>query len=126
MGGGDGKTATGGGGGGLAPASLQAALGALNMLTDRSPTKNDLFLHHSMRSNSLEADAARKSSSSPRPTGTGARGDNSESGEGKSPRKDATPVFKKKIERGEGGAVGRRTTYYFLPEKVENQLLESR
>lgn len=40
----------------------------------------------------------------------------------RSPRKQATPVFRKEMEPGKQ----RRTTYSFLPPKIESQLLESR
>jgi hypothetical protein len=97
--------------GGLAPASLQAAMGALNLLTDHSPKKNDEFLHPSMRQRSPPG--------KPTITTTSYKDDLS-----RSQRKASTPVFKKKKDIS--NEAGRRTTYCFLPEKVEQQLLESR
>jgi len=98
---------------GVAPASLQAAMGALNMLTDKSPTKNDKFLHPSDRANPNSPPVR------PTITTTSYKDDKK-----RSPRKGSTPRFKKK--KDESNIAGRRTTYCFLPAKVEEQLLESR
>ena len=88
---------------GVAPASLQAAMGALNMLTDHSP------------------EAKKRDSIAPTITTTSYKDDMYAA---KSPRKDAIPIFKKK--KSVDNPIGRRTTYCFLPPKIENQLLESR
>lgn len=83
---------------GVNPASLQAALGALDLPSDTPPPRNDRFLPMSSRPKASSATPEKKA------------------------RKEATPVFRKRSEMGEG----RRTTYYFLPPKVEQQLVESR
>jgi hypothetical protein len=108
----------------LAPASLQAAMGALNMLTDRSPNskRNDKFLPQSLQQRG-ERDSITPVSYKQSKGAAGGGGGGGEEG-GEMPRKQATPVFKKK--KDESNAVGRRTTYHFLSPKVETQLLESR